>query len=139
MIKKISLFDTHCHLNSKDLAKDLDGVLDRAQKAGLVGMATIGCDLRSSLFAVHLAEKYPQITCTVGYHPSDTQELTPEIFRELADLATDENVKAIGEIGLDYHWDTPRDVQRKWFLEQLHLAKDFKKPTVIHDLEAHGD
>ncbi len=140
MISKVKLFDSHCHLDDKMLAPDLAGVLKRAEDAGLVGMATIGCDYRSSLYAVHLAEKYPQITCAVGYHPSDTKDLTDEIFEDLRELASADVVRAVGEIGLDYHWDdTPRDVQRKWFIKQIHMAKDLKKPIIIHDREAHGD
>lgn len=140
MPEKIKLFDSHCHLDDRKLAAELEQVLERAQKAGLVGMATIGCDLRSSLFALHLAEKYPQVTCAVGVHPSDSKELDEERFRELAELASEPGVRAVGEIGLDYYWDeTPREVQRRWFVEQIHLAKDLHKPIVIHDREAHGD
>ena len=140
MLGKVTLFDTHCHINDQKLAADLPNVLDRAEKAGLCGMAVIGCDWRSSLFAVHLAEKYPQLVAVVGFHPSDSHGLTEEIFADLAELAALPQVKAVGEIGLDYYWDeTPRDVQRKWFVEQIRLAKRLKKPIVIHDREAHGD
>ncbi len=140
MLHKVKLFDSHCHLDDAKLAGDLAAVLERAGQNGLVGMATIGCDLRSSLFALHLAEKYPQITCAVGVHPSDSHGLDAKSFAELAELAAAPEARAVGEIGLDYYWDeTPRDVQRKWFVEQIHLAKDLHKPIVIHDREAHGD
>lgn len=140
MLHKVKLFDSHCHLDDAKLAGDLLNVLARAEQNGLVGMATIGCDLRSSLFALHLAEKYSQVTCAVGVHPSDSKDLDAKSFDELAELAEAPEAKAIGEIGLDYYWDsTPRDVQRKWFVEQIHLAKDLHKPIIIHDREAHGD
>ena len=140
MQNKAELFDSHCHLNDRKLAEDIEGVLQRAADAGVAHMAVIGCNLRDSLFAVHLAEKYPQLIAAVGYHPSDSQELNEEIFAELSELAALPSVKAIGEIGLDYYWDsTPRDVQRRWFIRQIHLAKDLHKPIIIHDREAHGD
>ena len=74
MLHRVRLFDSHCHLDDAKLAGDLAEVLARAEQNGLIGMATIGCDLRSSLFALHLAEKYPQITCAVGVHPSDSKD-----------------------------------------------------------------
>lgn len=140
MLHKVKLFDSHCHLDDAKLAGSLAEVLQRAEQNGLVGMATIGCDLRSSLFALHLAEKYPQVTCAVGVHPSDSKDLDARGFADLAELAAAPEAKAVGEIGLDYYWDeTPREVQRKWFVEQIHLAKDLHKPIIIHDREAHGD
>lgn len=140
MLNKLDLFDSHCHLNDAKLAADITAVLARAAAAGVNNMAVIGCNLRDSLFAVHLAEKYPQLIAAVGYHPSDSHELNEEIFAELAELAASSQVKAIGEIGLDYYWDeTPREVQRQWFVRQIHLAKELHKPIIIHDREAHGD
>lgn len=140
MLEKLELFDSHCHLNDPKLAADLPGVLERASAAGVKNMAVIGCNLRDSLFAVHLAEKYPQLIAAVGYHPSDSHGLDEQAFAELAELAALPQVRAIGEIGLDYYWDeTPREVQRKWFIRQIHLAKELRKPIVIHDREAHGD
>lgn len=140
MINKLKLFDTHCHLDDKKLVGDLPDVLQRAEEAGLVGMATIGCDYRSSLFALHLAEKYPQVVAAVGVHPSDADTLDDALYNELAEMASADKARAIGEIGLDYHWDdVPRDVQKQAFIRQIHLAKDLKMPIVIHDREAHGD
>ncbi len=134
----LQLFDSHCHLD--DLGEQLGGVLERAAADGVVGMATIGCDWKSSLAAAELAAKYENITCAVGFHPSDSHGLDAKRFIELGELASRPEVRAVGEIGLDYHWDeTPRDIQQKWFIEQIHLAKDLHKPIVIHDREAHGD
>lgn len=136
----IKLFDTHCHLDDEKLVKDVPGVLARAEKAGLVGMATIGCDYRSSLFSLHLAEKYAQVVAVVGFHPCDVDKLDKDAMEELAEMAQAPKARAIGEIGLDYHWDNvPREVQRQKFIEQIHLAKDLKMPIVIHDRDAHGD
>lgn len=140
MLNKLTLFDSHCHLNDRKLAVEIDAVLERAAAAGVMHMAVIGCNLRDSVYAVHLAEKYPQLVAAVGYHPSDSKELDEAVFAELAELAEAPRVRAIGEIGLDYFWDeTPRDVQRRWFVRQIDLAKQLHKPIIIHDREAHGD
>lgn len=140
MNRNIRLFDTHCHLDDEKLVKDVPGVLARAKQAGLVGMATIGCDYRSSLFALHLAEKYDEVVAVVGFHPCDVDKLDKEAMDELAEMAQAPKARAIGEIGLDYHWDNVRrEVQRQKFIEQIHLAKDLKMPIVIHDRDAHGD
>lgn len=140
MLNKLTLFDSHCHLNDRKLAVEIDAVLERAAAAGVMHMAVIGCNLRDSVYAVHLAEKYPQLVAAVGYHPSDSKELDEAVFAELAELAEAPKVRAIGEIGLDYFWDeTPRDVQRRWFVRQIDLAKQLHKPIIIHDREAHGD
>ncbi len=139
-MEKLRLFDTHCHLNDAKLARDIDGALSRAAAAGVEKMAVVGCDWRSSLYAVHLAEKYPQLVALVGFHPSDSAGLNDKVLAELAELAALPQVKAVGEIGLDYYWPEPaHDVQRRWFIEQIHLAKDLHKPIAIHDREAHGD
>ncbi len=140
MLNKLTLFDSHCHLNDRKLAVEIDAVLERAAAAGVMHMAVIGCNLRDSVYAVHLAEKYPQLVAAVGYHPSDSKELDEAVFAELAELAEAPRVRAIGEIGLDYFWDeTPRDVQRRWFVRQIDLAKQLHKPIIIHDRDAHGD
>jgi len=140
-MNKLELFDSHAHLDDKKLVQDTAGVLDRAAKAGVKYIATIGCDYRSSLFAVHLAEKYPErLVATVGFHPSDCDKYTDDMPEKLAELASAPAARAIGEIGLDYYWDNvPRDIQRKVFIEQINLAKSLHKPICIHDREAHGD
>ncbi|MDD2569259.1 MAG: TatD family hydrolase, partial [Clostridia bacterium] len=136
----INLFDTHAHLNEPELAKDLPGVLERAHLAGVSHIATIGYDWQSSLYAVYLAEKHKHIHAVVGIHPHDAQTLTKEIYQRLAELAQSPKVVAIGEIGLDYYRDlSPREAQKKAFIEQIHLAQDLHKPIVIHDRDAHAD
>lgn len=136
----ITLFDTHAHLNEPELAKDLPAVLERAHLAGVEHIATIGYDWQSSLYAVYLAEKHEHVYAVAGIHPHDAQTLTKEVYHKLAELAQSPAVVAIGEIGLDYYRDlSPRDVQKKAFTEQIHLAKDLAKPIVIHDRDAHAD
>lgn len=136
----MELFDTHCHLNHEDLAGQVEAVMSRAVDAGVTHMAVVGYDWRSSLYAVHLAERYPQLAATVGIHPHDAETLDDVMFEKLAALAEAPSVKAIGEIGLDYYRDlSPRAAQRKAFVRQLDLARQLGKPITIHDRDAHGD
>ena len=99
------LFDSHAHLDDKKLYNDLDGVLQRAEDAGVTKIATIGCDWHSSLMSVRLAEKYPgRIFATVGVHPQYAETLNEQLLEKLYDLAQAEAASAVGEIGLDYHY-----------------------------------
>lgn len=137
---KSQLIDTHCHLDMEAYHTDLDAVLSSAAHHGVGSVITIGIDNQSSQQAVQLAHRYPKVFATVGFHPHDAAEATPEALQQLADLATDPKVVGFGEIGLDYVKNyAPQEVQRKVFTEQLHLAKDLDLPVVIHDREAHAD
>ena len=136
------LTDSHCHLDDPKYAADLDAVLDRAAAAGLTRMLSIGTgDGPPELDrAVRLADRYPQIYATVGVHPHDAAKVTPQSLDDLRALAGHNKVLAIGEIGLDYHYDfSPREVQREVFKEQLKLASDVGLPIVIHTREAWDD
>ncbi len=136
------LTDSHCHLDDKKFADDLDAVLARAEAAGVTRLISIGTgDGPPELDrAVRLAERYPQIYATVGVHPHDASKATPETITHLRGLAGHPKVVAIGEIGLDYHYDfSPRDVQRNLFIEQLLLAREVDLPITIHTREAWED
>lgn len=135
------LFDTHAHLDEPALYPDLEGVLARAREAGVGLITTIGCDWRSSLMAVRIAEKYPaQVYAAIGVHPHEAKDLTPEQWDNLLQLAAADKVVAWGEIGLDYYYDhSPREVQRKIFRDQLAVAKQCGLPVIIHDRDAHQD
>jgi len=134
------LVDTHCHLDMSDYGPDLDGVLLSAAEHGVRRIVTIGIDLPSSRAAVSLAERVPSIFATVGVHPHDAHQATPETLRRLADLAAHRHVVGYGEIGLDYVKNyAPREVQLRTFSDQLHLAGELGLPVVIHDREAHED
>ena len=137
----MQLFDTHAHLNDERLYNRLDEVLANARAASLVGIATVGYDWQSSLFAVRLAEKHPgYLYAVTGVHPHDASTWSSQLADKLYQLALEPQVVAVGEIGLDYYRDlSPRDVQKKVFCEQIELAKTLKKPIVIHDRDAHGD
>ena len=136
------LIDSHCHLDDPKFAADLDAVLERAAVAGVAHMLAIGTgDGPPELDrAVKLAERYPQIHATVGVHPHDAAKATPETIPHLRALARHPKVVAIGEIGLDYHYDfSPRDTQRRVFIEQLELASELGLPISIHTREAWDD
>jgi TatD DNase family protein len=136
------LTDSHCHLDDPKFAADLDAVLDRAAAAGITRMLSIGTgDGPPELDrAVRLADRYPPIFATVGVHPHDAAKVTPKSLDDLRALATHAKVLAIGEIGLDYHYDfSPREVQREVFTDQLRLAEALGLPVVIHTREAWED
>jgi TatD DNase family protein len=138
----MKLVDTHCHVDSEQFDSDRELVIERARAAGVERMMAIGTgngppDLEA---AIRLAERYPFIYATVGVHPHDAAKATEETFTRLRELTRHAKVLAMGEIGLDYHYDfSPRDVQREVFVRQLDLAREAGKPIVIHTREAWGD
>lgn len=134
------LIDTHCHLQDKRFAGDLEAVLDRAQEAGVAYALVVGSDLATSREACELAQKYPQLFAIVGVHPHDSKDADRATFDEIRKLATQERVVALGEMGLDYHYDfSPRKIQQRVFRYQIGLARELGLPIVIHDREAHAD
>jgi TatD DNase family protein len=140
------LIDSHCHLDDKQFDPDRADVITRARESGVERMMAIGTgngppDLEAAL---RLARQYDFIYATVGVHPHDAAKATPETFAAMEALAAEATAKskvlAIGEIGLDYHYDfSPRDIQRDVFLTQLKLAGRAGKPIVIHTREAWDD
>jgi len=138
----VRLVDSHVHLDDRKFDADREAVIERALAAGVERMMAIGTgngppDLET---AIRQAERYPFIAATIGVHPHDTSKATPETFARLRELAAHPKVAAIGEIGLDYHYDfSPRDVQRAVFLKQLEIAAEAGKPIVIHSREAWAD
>jgi len=138
----MKLIDSHCHLDDKQFDPDRAEVFARARESGVERMMAIGTgngppDLEAAL---RLARQHDFIYATVGVHPHDASKATPETFAALEALAAETKVLAIGEIGLDYHYDfSPRDVQRDVFIQQLKLAGMAGKPIVIHTREAWDD
>jgi len=136
------MIDSHCHLDSADFDEDREAVIDRAVAAGVEHMLAIGTgngppDLEAGL---RLAEKHPAFYATVGIHPHDAAKAGPGDFRRLSDLLSHPKALAVGEIGLDYHYDfSPREVQKSAFMEQMGIAAAAKKPIVIHTREAWDD
>ncbi len=136
------LIDSHCHLDHEQFREDREAVIERALEAGVERMVSIGTgdgppDLE---VGIRLADRYPALYTTVGVHPHDASKAQPETWRRLAELLRHPKVVALGEIGLDYHYDfSPREVQRAVFLEQIALAREARKPVVIHTREAWDD
>ncbi|HHY16003.1 MAG TPA: TatD family hydrolase [Firmicutes bacterium] len=134
------MIDSHAHLNDPRFAEDLDDVIGRAEAAGVQTIINIGYDLESSRRAVELTEQYTGLWAVVGLHPHDARLWTEEVRDALAELAQHPKVVAIGEVGLDYHYDnSPRDKQREVFGLQLTLARELGLPAVIHSRDASGD
>jgi TatD DNase family protein len=136
------LIDSHCHLDSSDFDADRDEVIDRAVESGIERMVTIGTgegppDLEAG---IRLADRYPVFLTTVGVHPHDAGKATDTTFDHLSSLLSHPKVIAIGEIGLDYHYDyAPREAQQQVFIEQMRIAAQHRKPIVIHTREAWPD
>ncbi|AOY75486.1 TatD family hydrolase [Clostridium formicaceticum] len=134
------LFDSHAHLDDGRFDEDREEVIIEAQKRGLQYILNPGADLQTSMKAVALAEKYDMIYAAVGVHPHDVKDMDENTLSALKSLCSREKVVAIGEIGLDFHYDhSPRETQRKWFRKQIELAKEVELPIIIHDREAHGE
>jgi TatD DNase family protein len=138
----VKLVDSHCHLDDEQFAADRDAAIERARAAGVERMLAIGTgdgppDLKAG---IRLADQYPFIYATIGVHPHNAAKATENTLNDLAELESHPKVLAIGEIGLDYHYDfSPRDVQLRVFAEQLQLAARASKPIVIHTREAWDD
>ena len=134
------LFDTHAHLNAHQFADDLPAVIERAREAGVNHMVVVGFDRQTIEIAMDLVEKYDFLYASIGWHPVDAIDMTDEDLAWIEELAAHPKVVALGEMGLDYHWDkSPKDVQKEVFRKQIRLAKKLKLPIVIHNREATGD
>lgn len=134
-----NIFDAHCHYDDKWFDEDRTQLLELLPKAGVSGVITNATDLRSAEVIRGYAEKYPYIYFTAGFHPENLDDMPDDYLDRLAQLLKHPKCVALGEIGLDYHWDIPRDLQLRVFEKQLQLAVGLGVPVVIHDREAHGD
>jgi len=133
-------FDTHAHYCDKRFNEDRDEVLSTICDSGVSLILNAGSSLKSSRLSVELADKYPFVYASIGVHPHDSKSMTDETVLELEKLLAHPKAVAVGEIGLDYHYDfSPRDVQRKRFREQLELSRSLGKPVIIHEREALQD
>lgn len=118
------MFDTHAHLNAIQFEEDLEDVIQRALDEGISHIVVVGFDQPTIKGALKLADTYDFIYAAVGWHPVDAVDMTPEDLQWIEELADHPKVVAIGEMGLDYHWDkSPKDVQKRVFRQQIQLAK----------------
>ena len=133
-------YDTHAHFDDEAFDQDRDSLLLSMKDYGVTLINNIGCDLPSSQRSIALAEKYPFVYAVVGHWPGNTCYMNEETLEAYRAMAAHPKVQAIGEIGLDYHYDdTPHDVQQYWFDRQMELADQVGLPVVIHEREAHED
>lgn len=134
------LFDTHMHLNARQYSEDRKEVIERAFNEGIDQMTIVGFDDETIPLAIEIAEEYDNIYAAVGWHPVDAIDYTEEKLTWLEELSHHPKVVALGEMGLDYHWDTsPKNVQKEVFKVQINLAKKVKLPIIIHNREASED
>lgn len=132
-------FDTHVHLNS-EAYEDVDEIVKNAISADVNGMVVVGYDLESSLKAVEIASNFNFVYAAIGIHPSEVKNAKLSDLEAIERYLKHEKVVAVGEIGLDYHWDKDnKDVQKRYFIEQLKLAGKYNLPIVIHSREAAND
>lgn len=134
------LFDTHAHLDDGAFEEDRRELIESFQASGVGLILNPGWNLESSRSAVALAERCPFIYAAVGSHPDAAQEVNEEVLEEYRKLCKHKKVRAIGEIGIDYHYeDVPRQVQKQAFRAQMELAREVGLPVIIHEREAHED
>jgi TatD DNase family protein len=127
------LIDSHAHLDDERFDPDRENIISSLKENGISLVVNPGSDLSSSIKAVRLSEEYENIYAAVGVHPHEAKAMSEETIEALRSLSAREKVVAIGEIGLDYFYDnSPRDIQKKWFLEQIRLAKEADLPIIVH-------
>ena len=133
-------FDSHSHMDDRRFDGDREEIINDLKNHGVGLLMNVGCDLPSSERSVALAERYPFVYAAVGSHPDDADHVNGKLLDRYRSLAMHEKVRAIGEIGLDYHYeDVPRAQQIIAFEQQLELAEALKLPVIVHEREAHGD
>ena len=135
----MKIFDSHCHLDDKTYNRDLEKTLARAHSAGVVRMMSIGINRRTSAIAVSLAQSHSEIYASVGVHPHDVENCDESILQEMVNMAQEKEVRAWGEIGLDFNrMYSPRQDQEKWFGRQLEIAGQQNLPMIFHERDSNG-
>lgn len=137
-----AIFDSHAHYDDSAFDGDRDALLSSLPGLGVGHIINAGASLCSSRKAVELSGRFPHVYAACGVHPEDAGDLPPDYLQQLEALCTSSpKVKAVGEIGLDYHYEdmAPKEVQREVFARQIELANRLRLPVIVHDREAHGD
>jgi TatD DNase family protein len=133
----MELIDTHCHLTFEGLAENVDGVIERSKASGVTGWITVGTDPQENQKAVELAEKFENMYAAIAIHPHDAKTVTADTLKELREIAQNKKIVAIGETGLDYHYNfSSHEEQRKVFAEHLKIAAELNLPVIVHCREA---
>ncbi len=133
----MGIFDSHAHYDDERYNEDRDELLNRLQNEGVEFILNSGVNMKTTMYSIKMAEKYEFVYASIGYHPHEVSHMKESDLLRLEKLAEHKKVVAIGEIGLDYYYEhSPKEVQRKWFDEQLKLAKRLSLPVIIHSREA---
>ncbi len=134
------IYETHAHYDDDAYDKDRDSLIKLLKEEGIAPIINVGASITSTKSTVKLAHEYDHVYAAAGVHPSDVEELEDKDIEWLRGLAADPKVVAIGEIGLDYHYEEPdREIQKIWFEKQLRLAKDVDLPIIVHSRDAAAD
>src|SRR3712207_2227016 len=135
------LFDSHAHLNDERFDEDREELIELLRQRDVDLVVNPGADMETSRTAMELADEHDFIYAAVGVHPHDVEDMTEADIDPLRKWASEnDKVVAIGEIGLDYYYDnSPRNLQKKWFIRQIELANELGLPFIVHDRDAHGD
>lgn len=137
--KNGQIIDTHAHYDDERFEGVRDELLNRLGDMGVGAVINCAVDTESAKRILEIHKRFPFCRCAVGFHPENMPDCEPTL-QEIRDLASEDGVVAIGEIGLDYYWDKSRkELQKRWFEAQLALANELELPAIIHDREAHGD
>lgn len=134
-----NIFDAHAHYDDKWFDDDRFELLENIHTKGVCGIVNNAVDLETAKTCIEYAEKYDFMYAAVGFHPENLENIPGNYLEQLAQLSKHKKVVAIGETGLDYHWDIPKDLQKRVFEEQIRLSLDLEMPLIVHDREAHGD
>ena len=134
-----NIFDSHAHYDDSWFDEDRDSLLEKLPELGVCGVVNNAVDPESSARAIAFAEKYPYFYAAVGFHPENLENMPDGWLDKIAELTKHPKVVAIGETGLDYHWDIPKPLQLRVFYYYIKLSLDLDMPIVVHDREAHGD
>lgn len=135
-----NIFDSHAHYNDEQFDIDRDSLLASLPEAGIVGIINCGTDVKSSLISLEYTRKYDFFYAACGYHPEAANECDDSCLCEIEKMLSDEKCVALGEIGLDYHYDfVSKEIQLSVFEKQLQLAVKHGVPVIVHDREAHAD
>lgn len=134
------IFETHAHYDDEAYKSDRDSILMLLKEEGIAPVINVGASITSTKSTLELAHKYDHVYAAAGVHPSDCEDLSEKDMEWLKSLCNDKKVVAVGEIGLDYHYEKPdREIQKKWFERQLFLAKEVNLPIIVHSRDAAAD
>ena len=134
------IVDSHAHYDDEQFDTDRDDVIRGIQQQGVIRVVNPASNLNSARKCIELSKKFDILYCAVGIHPHDAKEFSDEAVNIIREMALNDKVVAVGETGLDYHYDfSPREMQKQNFAAHIRLARELKLPLIIHDREAHGD